>query len=207
MKPKKDFSEDENYKYLMLKKGDPIKSGQVFPLGYTDKRDKKKKKKRRSKKSLNSSKSGSSESIEEINEEFEDENYDYINKNNSDPGKSGTDMIINDENFKLFPKEEDSDSEIVEEEIITEELIAKIYGDKNEEMLREKNNMELNINTDITPISETLITKENKNTDDINYEEKIIKKEKKKKVLRLKFKENILFKYFNHKSLISKKIN
>ena len=204
MKPKKDFSEDENYKYLMLKKGDPIKSGQVFPLGYTDKRDKKKKKKRRSKKSLNSSKSGSSESIEEINEEFEDENYDYINKNNSDPGKSGTDMIINDENFKLFPKEEDSDSEIVEEEIITEELIAKIYGDKNEEMLREKNNMELNINTDITPISETLITKENKNTDDINYEEKIIKKEKKKKVLRLKFKENILFKYFNHKSLIAK---
>ena len=115
MKPKNDFSEDENYKYLMLKKGDPIKSGQVFPLGYTDKRDKKKKKKRRSKKSLNSSKSGSSESIEEINEEFEDENYDYINKNNSDPGKSGTDMIINDENFKLFPKEEDSDSEIVEE--------------------------------------------------------------------------------------------
>ena len=196
MKPKENFLED----LLLTKVEDPHKKGgKIFPLGYTDKRTFKKRKKRRAKKSINSLSSGSSESIEEKNEELEEDDYIKI-KNNSDPEKKN-EILIDDDNFKLFPLNEDSDSEIVEEEIISEETIAKIYANKTDEILEKDN---INIQTDIIPISETLIVNTNK-TKEVenkkNSEDKVIK-EKKRKIY--KNKDNILFKYFNHKSLISK---
>ena len=196
MKPKENFLEDP----LLTKIEDPHKkAGKIFPLGYTDKRTFKKRKKRRAKKSINSLSSGSSESIEEKNEELEEDDYIKI-KNNSDPEKKN-EILIDDDNFKLFPLNEDSDSEIVEEEIISEETIAKIYADKTDEILEKDN---INIQADIIPISETLIVNTNKTKEaenKKNSEDKIIK-EKKRKIY--KNKDNILFKYFNHKSLISK---
>ena len=60
-------------------------------------------------------------------------------------------------NELLINDDSDSDSEIIEEEIITEETIAKIYADQAEQNLLEKNLID--INTDITPISETVIVK------------------------------------------------
>ena len=64
----------------------------------------------------------------------------------------------------------------------------------------------IDINTDITPISETVIVKKNNsnNDDDKNKvnDNNIIVKEKKRRIL--KYKDNLLFKYFNHKSLIAK---
>ena len=189
MKPKENFLED----LLMTKNEDTHKkTGKIFPLGYTDKRDVKKRKKRKAKKSISSYSSGSSESIEEKNEDEDEENLKI--KNNSDPVKKN-ELLIDDDNFKLFPPNEDSDSEIVEEEIISEEIIAKIYANKTDENFGPK---------DITPISETLIVNKNKTKEEENKknsENKIIK-EKKRKIY--KHKDNILFKYFNHKSLISK---
>ena len=189
MKPKENFLED----LLMTKEEDKHKKpGKIFPLGYTDKRDVKKRKKRKAKKSISSYSSGSSESIEEKNEDEDEENLKI--KNNSDPEKKN-EILIDDDNFKLFPPNEDSDSEIVEEEIISEEIIAKIYANKTDENFGPK---------DITPISETLIVNKNKTREEENKknsENKIIK-EKKRKIY--KHKDNILFKYFNHKSLISK---
>lgn len=188
MKPKDNFLED----LLIVKDNDkPEEKGKIFPLGYTDKREVKRKK-RKHRKSRNSSKSGSSESIEEKNEELEDENY---IKNNSDPEKKN-ELLINEDS--------DSDSEIIEEEIITEETIAKIYGEQTEQNFLEKN--QIDINTDISPISETVIVKKNNSNieDDNNKlnDNNIIVKEKKRRIL--KYKDNLLFKYFNHKSLIAK---
>ena len=195
MKPKENFLED----YLMTKIEDNNKKkGNIFPLGYRDKRDSLKKHRRKSKKSSSSSKSGSSESIEEKNEDLED---DDLGKNNSDPGKNN-DILIGDKNFNLFPND-DSDSEIVEEEIITEETIAKIYADKTDQFILEKN--KIDINTDISPISETLIVKTNNTAENNNKsysDDNIIVKEKTRRIY--KYKDNILFKYFNHKSLIAK---
>ena len=194
MKPKENFIEN----LLIVKKEDKEEqNGKIFPLGYTDKRAIKKRKHR---KSHNSSKSGSSESIEEKNEELEDEGND---KNNSDPEKKN-ELLINDENLQLFPiNDSDSDSEIIEEEIITEETIAKIYADKTDQIFLEENKIDLN--RDISPLSETVIVK--KNNQDMedntsNSNDKIIIKEKKRRIL--KYKDNLLFKYFNHKSLIAK---
>ena len=195
MKPKENFLED----YLMTKIEDNNKKkGNIFPLGYRDKRDSLKKHRRKSKKSSSASKSGSSESIEEKNEDLED---DDLGKNNSDPGKNN-DILIGDKNFNLFPND-DSDSEIVEEEIITEETIAKIYADKTDQFILEKN--KIDINTDISPISETLIVKTNNTAENNNKsysDDNIIVKEKTRRIF--KYKDNILFKYFNHKSLIAK---
>ena len=194
MKPKENLIEN----LLIVKKEDKEEQkGKIFPLGYTDKRAIKKRKHR---KSHNSSKSGSSESIEEKNEELEDEDND---KNNSDPEKKN-ELLINDENLQLFPiNDSDSDSEIIEEEIITEETIAKIYADKTDQIFLEENKIDLN--RDISPLSETVIVK--KNNQDMedntsNSNDKIIIKEKKRRIL--KYKDNLLFKYFNHKSLIAK---
>ena len=194
MKPKENLIEN----LLIVKKEDKEEQkGKIFPLGYTDKRAIKKRKHR---KSHNSSKSGSSESIEEKNEEWEDEGND---KNNSDPEKKN-ELLINDENLQLFPiNDSDSDSEIIEEEIITEETIAKIYADKTDQIFLEENKIDLN--RDISPLSETVIVK--KNNQDMedntsNSNDKIIIKEKKRRIL--KYKDNLLFKYFNHKSLIAK---
>ena len=194
MKPKDNLIEN----LLIVKKEDKEEQkGKIFPLGYTDKRAIKKRKHR---KSHNSSKSGSSESIEEKNEELEDEDN---NKNNSDPEKKN-ELLINDENLQLFPiNDSDSDSEIIEEEIITEETIAKIYADKTDQIFLEENKIDLN--RDISPLSETVIVK--KNNQDMedntsNSNDKIIIKEKKRRIL--KYKDNLLFKYFNHKSLIAK---
>ena len=194
MEPKENFIEN----LLIVKKEDKEEQkGKIFPLGYTDKRAIKKRKHR---KSHNSSKSGSSESIEEKNEELEDEDND---KNNSDPEKKN-ELLINDENLQLFPiNDSDSDSEIIEEEIITEETIAKIYADKTDQIFLEENKIDLN--RDISPLSETVIVK--KNNQDMedntsNSNDKIIIKEKKRRIL--KYKDNLLFKYFNHKSLIAK---
>ena len=194
MKPKENFIEN----LLIVKKEDKEEQkGKIFPLGYTDKRAIKKRKHR---KSHNSSKSGSSESIEEKNEELEDEDN---NKNNSDPEKKN-ELLINDENLQLFPiNDSDSDSEIIEEEIITEETIAKIYADKTDQIFLEENKIDLN--RGISPLSETVIVK--KNNQDMedntsNSNDKIIIKEKKRRIL--KYKDNLLFKYFNHKSLIAK---
>ena len=194
MEPKENFIEN----LLIVKKEDKEEQkGKIFPLGYTDKRAIKKRKHR---KSHNSSKSGSSESIEEKNEELEDEEN---NKNNSDPEKKN-ELLINDENLQLFPiNDSDSDSEIIEEEIITEETIAKIYADKTDQIFLEENKIDLN--RDISPLSETVIVK--KNNQDMedntsNSNDKIIIKEKKRRIL--KYKDNLLFKYFNHKSLIAK---
>ena len=194
MEPKENFIEN----LLIVKKEDKEEQkGKIFPLGYTDKRAIKKRKHR---KSHNSSKSGSSESIEEKNEELEDEDN---NKNNSDPEKKN-ELLINDENLQLFPiNDSDSDSEIIEEEIITEETIAKIYADKTDQIFLEENKIDLN--RDISPLSETVIVK--KNNQDMedntsNSNDKIIIKEKKRRIL--KYKDNLLFKYFNHKSLIAK---
>ena len=194
MKPKENFIEN----LLIVKKEDKEEQkGKIFPLGYTDKRAIKKRKHR---KSHHSSKSGSSESIEEKNEELEDEDN---NKNNSDPEKKN-ELLINDENLQLFPiNDSDSDSEIIEEEIITEETIAKIYADKTDQIFLEENKIDLN--RDISPLSETVIVK--KNNQDMedntsNSNDKIIIKEKKRRIL--KYKDNLLFKYFNHKSLIAK---
>ena len=194
MKPKENFIEN----LLIVKKEDKEEQkGKIFPLGYTDKRAIKKRKHR---KSHNSSKSGSSESIEEKNEELEDEDN---NKNNSDPEKKN-ELLINDENLQLFPiNDSDSDSEIIEEEIITEETIAKIYADKTDQIFLEENKIDLN--RDISPLSETVIVKKNnKEMEDktSNSNDKIIIKEKKRRIL--KYKDNLLFKYFNHKSLIAK---
>ena len=194
MEPKENFIEN----LLIVKKEDKEEQkGKIFPLGYTDKRAIKKRKHR---KSHNSSKSGSSESIEEKNEELEDEDN---NKNNSDPEKKN-ELLINDENLQLFPiNDSDSDSEIIEEEIVTEETIAKIYADKTDQIFLEENKIDLN--RDISPLSETVIVK--KNNQDMedntsNSNDKIIIKEKKRRIL--KYKDNLLFKYFNHKSLIAK---
>ena len=194
MEPKENFIEN----LLIVKKEDKEEQkGKIFPLGYTDKRAIKKRKHR---KSHNSSKSGSSESIEEKNEELEDEDN---NKNNSDPEKKN-ELLINDENLQLFPiNDSDSDSEIIEEEIITEETIAKIYADKTDQIFLEENKIDLN--RGISPLSETVIVK--KNNQDMedntsNSNDKIIIKEKKRRIL--KYKDNLLFKYFNHKSLIAK---
>ena len=194
MKPKENLIEN----LLIVKKEDKEEQkGKIFPLGYTDKRAIKKRKHR---KSHNSSKSGSSESIEEKNEELEDEDNE---KNNSDPEKKN-ELLINDENLQLFPiNDSDSDSEIIEEEIITEETIAKIYADKTDQIFLEENKIDLN--RDISPLSETVIVK--KNNQDMedntsNSNDKIIIKEKKRRIL--KYKDNLLFKYFNHKSLIAK---
>ena len=194
MKPKENLIEN----LLIVKKEDKEEQkGKIFPLGYTDKRAIKKRKHR---KSHNSSKSGSSESIEEKNEELEDEDND---KNNSDPEKKN-ELLINDENLQLFPiNDSDSDSEIIEEEIITEETIAKIYADKTDQIFLEENKIDLN--RGISPLSETVIVK--KNNQDMedntsNSNDKIIIKEKKRRIL--KYKDNLLFKYFNHKSLIAK---
>ena len=194
MEPKENFIEN----LLIVKKEDKEEQkGKIFPLGYTDKRAIKKRKHR---KSHNSSKSGSSESIEEKNEELEDEDND---KNNSDPEKKN-ELLINDENLQLFPiNDSDSDSEIIEEEIITEETIAKIYADKTDQIFLEENKIDLN--RGISPLSETVIVK--KNNQDMedntsNSNDKIIIKEKKRRIL--KYKDNLLFKYFNHKSLIAK---
>ena len=194
MKPKENLIEN----LLIVKKEDKEEQkGKIFPLGYTDKRAIKKRKHR---KSHNSSKSGSSESIEEKNEELEDEDN---KKNNSDPEKKN-ELLINDENLQLFPiNDSDSDSEIIEEEIITEETIAKIYADKTDQIFLEENKIDLN--RDISPLSETVIVK--KNNQDMedntsNSNDKIIIKEKKRRIL--KYKDNLLFKYFNHKSLIAK---
>ena len=194
MEPKENFIEN----LLIVKKEDKEEqNGKIFPLGYTDKRAIKKRKHR---KSHNSSKSGSSESIEEKNEELEDEDNE---KNNSDPEKKN-ELLINDENLQLFPiNDSDSDSEIIEEEIITEETIAKIYADKTDQIFLEENKIDLN--RDISPLSETVIVK--KNNQDMedntsNSNDKIIIKEKKRRIL--KYKDNLLFKYFNHKSLIAK---
>ena len=196
MKPKENFIEN----LLIVKKEDKEEQkGKIFPLGYTDKRAIKKRKHR---KSHNSSKSGSSESIEEKNEELEDEDEDN-DKNNSDPEKKN-ELLINDENLQLFPiNDSDSDSEIIEEEIITEETIAKIYADKTDQIFLEENKIDLN--RGISPLSETVIVK--KNNQDMedntsNSNDKIIIKEKKRRIL--KYKDNLLFKYFNHKSLIAK---
>lgn len=194
MEPKENFIEN----LLIVKKEDKEEQkGKIFPLGYTDKRAIKKRKHR---KSHNSSKSGSSESIEEKNEELEDEDND---KNNSDPEKKN-ELLINDENLQLFPiNDSDSDSEIIEEEIITEETIAKIYADKTDQIFLEEDKIDLN--RGISPLSETVIVK--KNNQDMedntsNSNDKIIIKEKKRRIL--KYKDNLLFKYFNHKSLIAK---
>ena len=194
MEPKENFIEN----LLIVKKEDKEEQkGKIFPLGYTDKRAIKKRKHR---KSHNSSKSGSSESIEEKNEELENEDND---KNNSDPEKKN-ELLINDENLQLFPiNDSDSDSEIIEEEIITEETIAKIYADKTDQIFLEENKIDLN--RGISPLSETVIVK--KNNQDMedntsNSNDKIIIKEKKRRIL--KYKDNLLFKYFNHKSLIAK---
>ena len=194
MKPKENLIEN----LLIVKKEDKEEQkGKIFPLGYTDKRAIKKRKHR---KSHNSSKSGSSESIEEKNEELEDEDN---NKNNSDPEKKN-ELLINDENLQLFPiNDSDSDSEIIEEEIITEETIAKIYADKTDQIFLEEDKIDLN--RGISPLSETVIVK--KNNQDMedntsNSNDKIIIKEKKRRIL--KYKDNLLFKYFNHKSLIAK---
>ena len=194
MKPKENLIEN----LLIVKKEDKEEQkGKIFPLGYTDKRAIKKRKHR---KSHNSSKSGSSESIEEKNEELEDEDND---KNNSDPEKKN-ELLINDENLQLFPiNDSDSDSEIIEEEIITEETIAKIYADKTDQIFLEEDKIDLN--RGISPLSETVIVK--KNNQDMedntsNSNDKIIIKEKKRRIL--KYKDNLLFKYFNHKSLIAK---
>ena len=194
MKPKENLIEN----LLIVKKEDKEEQkGKIFPLGYTDKRAIKKRKHR---KSHNSSKSGSSESIEEKNEELENEDND---KNNSAPEKKN-ELFINTENLQLFPiNDSDSDSEIIEEEIITEETIAKIYADKTDQIFLEENKIDLN--RGISPLSETVIVK--KNNQDMedntsNSNDKIIIKEKKRRIL--KYKDNLLFKYFNHKSLIAK---
>ena len=191
MKPKENFLED----LLIVKESDnPEENAKIFPLGYTDKREVKRKKKKHGRKSRHSSKSSSSESIEEKNEDLEEDNFNFI-ENNSDPVKKN-ELLINDDS--------DSDSEIIEEEIITEETIAKIYAEQAEQNLLEKNLID--INTDITPISETVIVKKNNsnNDDDKNKvnDNNIIVKEKKRRIL--KYKDNLLFKYFNHKSLIAK---
>ena len=199
-----DKNDNDKYQFLLKKsKNDPKIYRKTFPLGYQDKRKRKFYNTRKSKNSKNSS--GSSESIEEKNEEFEEDNLDYINnKNNSnDSDYKNTDFLTND-NLNQNSLNEDSDSEIVEEEIISEETIAQIY--KNEEKLMEKNNQELNLNNNIiTPISEGIIVKEEETENEEQKENtKIILKDKEKKEKVIKKKENILFKYFNHKSLIQK---
>ena len=217
MKENNNIEDDKNE--ILLKKPElkPKVFRQTFPLGYQDKRQRKYYKSRKSRKSKSSSKSASSESIEEKNEDLEDDdNFQDIN-NKSNNGETDNDsgnknILGNNDNINGHSLNDDSDSEIVEEEIITEEIIAQIY--KNEEMLREKNNQELNLNninnniiTPIIPISESIITK---NDDNINIKENknklkvIISKNKEKKEKIVKKKENILFKYFNHKSVIEK---
>jgi hypothetical protein len=203
MKPKDNFLED----LLIVKDNNkPEENGKIFPLGYTDKREVKKKK-RKHKKSRNSSKSGSSESIEEKNEELEDDNNKNINdKNENENEENKNDDFFTDNNLKKYVlNEDDSDSEIVEEEIISEEILAQIY--KNVE------NNEENINTNnivispITPISETIIKKEEEedNKIEVDIKEEEGKEQKKKKNEKIvKKRENLLFKYFNHKSLIGK---
>ena len=213
MKENNNIEDDKNE--ILLKKPElkPKTFRQTFPLGYQDKRERKFYKSRRSRKSKSSSKSGSSESIEEKNEDLEDDdNFEDIN-NKSNNGESDNDsgnknnLGLNDNLKDHSLNDSDSDSEIVEEEIITEEIIAQIY--KNNEMLKEKNNEELNLNnniiTPIIPISESIIIK-NEGNININENENKLKakeiKENKEKIV--KKKENILFKYFNHKSVIEK---
>lgn len=214
MKENDNIEDDKNE--ILLKKPElkPKVFRQTFPLGYQDKRQRKYYKKKKSRKSKSSSKSASSESIEEKSEDLEDDdNFQDIN-NKSNNGESDNDsgnknILKVNNNLNEHSLNDDSDSEIVEEEIITEEIIAQIY--KNEEMLREKNNQELNLNNNIIapiiPISESIIIK---NEDNININEnenklKVIEpKEKEKKEKIVKKKENILFKYFNHKSVIEK---
>ena len=215
MKEKNNIEDDKNE--ILLKKTElkPKIYRQTFPLGYQDKRERKYYKSKRSRKSKSSSKSASSESIEEKNEDLEDDdNFQDIN-NKSNNGESDNDsgnkniLRIND-NLNENSLNDDSDSEIVEEEIITEEIIAQIY--KNEEIIKEKNKNELNLNnniiTPILPISESIIIKNednintNENENKLKFIEQNEKKEKKEKIV--KKNENILFKYFNHKSVIEK---
>ena len=153
----------ENNEFLFKSNENNQKTyGKTFPLGFKEKGSKNFYKPRKSK---NSNKSESSKSIEEKNEELEDENYEFINKkinskdNNINNKEINEDLFINNEHAL----NEDSDSEIVEEEIISEEIIAQLY--KNEELLIEKDNLELNLNSDsgnnvIKPISESIIVKE-----------------------------------------------
>ena len=194
MKENNKISEDKFE--ILLKKSDikPKKYRKTFPLGFQDKREIGFYKPRKSKKSKNSSKSGSSESIEEKNEDLEDDNFNYINENNNNDNNS--DNILIDKNLKGLSLNEESDSEIVEEEIISEEVIEQIY--KN---LKDNTDQDLNCNaiSPLTPISEKNIVKKEDNKNDIEIE-----KENKKKDKQIKKKENILFKYFNHKSLIEK---
>ena len=182
---------------LLLKKNDikPKTYRKTFPLGFQDKREIGFYKSRNSKKSKNSSKSGSSESIEEKNEELEDDDINHINEKNNNDNNSDNDKI--EKNLKPHSLNDESDSEIVEEEIITEEVIAQIY--KN---LKENTSQDLkeNIISPIIPISENNIVKKDDNINEIQNENKKIKKKEKE----IKKKENILFKYFNHKSLIEK---
>ena len=209
MKENDNNEEDDKNEYL-LKKGEnkSNKYRRTFPLGYQDKRAKKFYKPRKSRQSKNSSKSGSSESIEEKNEELEDESLNN-KKNNSTDNDSGNKNDINidllaDDNLNQYALNADSDSEIVEEEIISEEMIAQIY--KNKDELKEKKSEDLNlVNYNIiTPVNENNIVKEN-NKNEIESHNIILKQQKKEKKEKIvKKRENLLFKYFNHKSLIGK---
>ena len=203
MKENNKVEDDKNEFLLNNLENQPKAYRKTFPLGYQDNRERKYYGKRKSKLSKHSSKSGSSESIEEKNEELEDENFQYINKKNNNGNNNN--ILITDDNLKSHSLNEDSDSEIVEEEIISEEIIAQIY--KNSEIFKEKINKDLglnnNISTPIIPISESVIAKEVDNINKSEKENQIVEiKEKKEKIV--KKKENILFKYFNHKSLIEK---
>lgn len=186
---------------LENKKTKPKKYRKTFPLGFQDKRQIGFYKPRKSKISKSSSKSGSSEYIEEKNEELEDENLKFINNKNNNG--INTNNIIIDKNLKAHSLNDESDSEIVEEEIISEEVIAQIY--KN---LKDNNNQEFDLNDNsigpILPISERIIAKieDDNNKIEKNNETMKIVKEQKEKIIQKK--ENILFKYFNHKSLIGK---
>ena len=203
MKENNEDIDNDNYQFLFKKhKNETISHRMTFPLGYQDKRKRKFYRARKSKNSKNSS--GSSESIEEKNEEFEDENSDYINNNNSNDLDYKIGFLMGD-NIKQNSLNEDSDSEIVEEEIISEETIAQIY--KNKEILMDNNNQDINLNNNIiSPISESVIVKEEEiiNEKEINNKANLINNKDKRKEKVIKKKENILFKYFNHKSLIQK---
>ena len=197
-------NEDEK-KISLLNKNEKINSpkiyGKTFPLGYQDKRKRKHSKHKKSRKSIDSNLSGSSESIEEKNEELEDDNHNINNKSNNNLDKNE----INQDDLKYHSLNDDSEGEIVEEEIISEEIIAQIY--KNEEILKQQNNIQENNNNiiyPIVPISENIITKEKENINEIigKNQLKIEVKENNEKII--KKSQGLLFRYFNHKSLIGK---
>ena len=196
--------EDDKKNTLLNKnenKNSPKIYGKTFPLGYQDKREKKYSKYRKPRKSIDSNLSESSESIEEKNEELEEDN----NNNNNSDNSSGKNEINNDlvNDLKYHSLNDDSEGEIVEEEIISEEIIAQIY--KNEETLKKQNNIQENTNNiiyPIVPISENIIIKEKENIENINHLKKIEGKQKNEKII--KKKQSLLFRYFNHKSLIGK---